>query len=102
MGSLFGRLAEAYLFTNQYEKAERYARDAIRQPSAQYVWTSHVKLISALGHLQKHEEAKQAVQNLLAFMPGITCRFVRRHDHMAADQYIDDFIEGLRLEGLPE
>ena len=102
MGSFLARLAEAYVFSGDYENAEKFARDALRQPSGQGSWTNHVILISALGHLGKYDDATQAIQNLEKVRSGITCEFVRRHDHMAPENHIDEFIEGLRKAGLPE
>ena len=103
IGPSYARLAQAFLAMKDYEKAVENAEEAFRCP-VQPHWPGKSYLVSALGHLDRHNEAKRAIEELLHLSPGITVGWVRSQDlpiSMGRDCR-EDYLEGLRRAGLPE
>ena len=114
MGSYLLRTADAYLFLRRYEDAVACARRAIREPLFQ--WSRHAVLLSALGHLGRFAEAREALDNLLRKRPDFSVEMVRRN-HLYTDQVELEFVaepqlfvdqnefahllDGLRKAGVP-
>jgi len=63
MGSFLVRKADANLFLNKYEKTIELARKALHKPNFQ--WSRYAVLLSALGHLDRVEEAENMLEELL-------------------------------------
>ena len=82
------------------EEAAYWARQALRQPSATF-W-SDLALITALGHLGRMEEAREAIRGLQRKRPGYTCTQYSIDDFMLARESHEYTLEGLRRAGLPE
>ena len=94
--------AWAHFFLRDYEAAVEDARRAVRHPAASY-WP-HAHLASALALLDRHEEAKIALDKLLEIRPDFT-----PDDGLAAFSPLNPealrprfktWIEGLRKAGL--
>ena len=114
MGSFLLRTADAYLFLRRYEDAVACARRAIREPLFQ--WSRHAVLLSALGHLGRFEEAREALDTLLRKRPDFSVEMVRRN-HLYTDRVELEFVaepqlfvdqnefahllDGLRKAGVP-
>ena len=82
----------------RYEEAVEVERRALLSPNASFFF--YGPLISALGHLEREEEAKEAIGRLLRLQPEYTCtRFV---GDVHWDGIDEKFIEGLRRAGVPE
>jgi adenylate cyclase len=62
--------AGARLFLRDYEAAVEDARNSIRHPAAAFY--AHMTLVSALAHLEKHEEAKIELAKLLEIKPDFS------------------------------
>ena len=84
----------------QYEDAEYWARKAVRQPSATF-WCD-LALISALGYLERKDEARLAIQELHIKKPGYSCEQYTRDDFVLSPDEHALVVEGLRKAGLPE
>jgi hypothetical protein len=82
----------------RYEEAVEVERRALLSPNASYFF--YVPLISALGHLGRKEEAKEAIGRLLRLQPGYTCTISGGDVHW--DGIDEKIFDGLRRAGLPE
>ena len=94
------RLAAAYLFLGRYQEAVEWGRKAVRLPELQ--WPGHCFLVASLAHLNKTEEARAALADLMALRPGITLRFVDDRYPSAIQSQHAHLLDGLRKAGLPE
>ncbi|MHA1524788.1 MAG: BTAD domain-containing putative transcriptional regulator [Alphaproteobacteria bacterium] len=95
--SMYGALA--HIFAGHYERAAEWALAAIRVPNSHY-W-ANAALVSALGHLDRKDEAKHALRELTALKPGFDCAFARERFFFLEDQaQIDRYIDGLAKAGV--
>jgi len=94
------RLSLAYLYLRRHEESVEWGRKAVRLPRIQ--WPAHCFLAASLAHLGRMGEAKQALEDLLAFRPGITADYVRTHLPAVVQENFDHLLAGLRKAGLPE
>jgi TolB-like protein/DNA-binding SARP family transcriptional activator/protein involved in temperature-dependent protein secretion len=91
--------AVAHLFARRFEESLHWGRRAVAiTPQARIpLWCA----AAALGHLGRHDEARAAIDAILALYPGATLARARiasfRHDWM-----YDLYLSGLRKAGLPE
>lgn len=91
--------AIACIFNGEYEQAEEWARKSIRVANSHYL--ANAAMVSVLGHLGRDEEARDAVQDLLALKPDFTCEFARERLFYLRDQaQIDRYVHGLKLAGV--
>jgi adenylate cyclase len=100
IGPFNARLAHAYLFLERHEEAVQWARKALRYPHIS--WPVHVFLVSALAHLGRDQETRDALDNLLRYRPGMTVSIVRERLPVSDTSYLDHLVDGLRKAGLPE
>jgi len=93
--------ALAYLFAGEFEAAEDWAHKATRVPNCHYWGYAH--RVAALGYLQRSDERKAALQDLLKLKPDFTCRLAQQHLFYLRDlRQLTGYIEGLRRSGVPE
>jgi adenylate cyclase len=93
--------ALAHHLMGQYEDALEWASKAVRQPNAGHWTIAHVA--AALGHLGRIEEARAAVSELLRRNPEFSCSFVRKYRFSVKNSAdVENYLDGLRLAGLPE
>ena len=91
----------AHIFMRQYEAAVEWANKAIRDPNCQYWANAH--LASALGHLDRINHARTAVDELLRQKPEFSCSYARKHlFYIKNSVQIEHYINGLRKASLPE
>ena len=91
----------AHLFLKQYEEAAKWSREATRVPISQY-WAK-ASLVAALGHLDRAEETRAAVDDLLREKPGFSCSFAKHHlFYIKSTDQLEGYLNGLRKAGLPE
>jgi len=84
----------------QYEAAVEWANKAILDPNCQYWASAH--LASALGHLDRIDEARIAVRELLRQKPEFSCSFARKHlFYIKSSAQIEHYLNGLHKAGLP-
>lgn len=89
MGSFLARIAEAHLLMRQYDRAVELGRHALAQPH--FRWSRYAVLISALGHLDRLDEARALVQELLEVRPDFSLDLVRSR-HLFTDQVTLEFV----------
>jgi tetratricopeptide (TPR) repeat protein len=100
LGQSIAGLAEAYLCLREYEKAIEFASRAFRLRNINL--PGLVYLISALGHLGRPDDARDALDELIVFQPNISIAYVRDSFQRRLPAYVDHILEGLREGGLPE
>jgi tetratricopeptide (TPR) repeat protein len=93
----FAQLARAYLNAREYDKAHDCLRESIRR-NPDHPHTYHILAI-CLGHLGRHEEARQAADRCENLHPG----FIKKRAHW--NIYVDPaanahLTEGLRKAGI--
>ncbi len=91
----------AHLFLHEYEAAAYWAEQAAQVPNVQY-W-AYANRVAALGHLDRPDETRAAVEDLLRRKPGFTREFARQHMFYINDEaQMAIYLEGLRKAGIPE
>ena len=65
-------------------------------------WPVNAYEVSALGHLGRREEAREALSELLRRKPGLQLSHLREGFIPVTPSKLEDFLEGLRKAGLPE
>ena len=61
-----------------------------------------VALVAALGHLNRPDEARSAVAELLRKRPGFSCSFAKDHLFYVKDSaQIQHYVDGLHKAGVP-
>jgi tetratricopeptide (TPR) repeat protein len=100
IGPTHSRLARVYLNLHEYEESVKWARLGLRHQNAG--WPLPATLASALGHLGRSEEARQALGEMERLRPGTTIDFVRAHLPITDPDYMEHLLDGLRKAGLPE
>jgi tetratricopeptide (TPR) repeat protein len=98
MGVFLGRLGQAYLALRDYEKAVEFSREALRHKITQ--WPVNAYEVSALGHLGRREETREALRELLRRKPGLKVSNLKEGFIAVAPDHIDDFFNGLRKAGV--
>ncbi len=91
--------ATAFLFKGAYEEAVAWAAEAEAVPNSHY-WPTAIRA-SALAHLDRADDAAEAVALLKRQRPGITSDFVRdRLFYLRDPEQIGRYISGLEKAGL--
>ncbi|MGI9570040.1 MAG: hypothetical protein ACR2PH_09965 [Desulfobulbia bacterium] len=101
-GMFMTALAQAHLCLHQYEEAVKLGMDTIRQFPQSVRWIRVSNLVSALGHLERLDEAAEYRNKLLGLRSDISLKFIRDNHSLRYPAYQDHFIEGLRKAGVPE
>ena len=93
--------ALAHIFAQDFEAACEWAARATRVPNAHY-W-SFAHRVSALGYLNRPDELRMVVEELLRRKPDFSRSFVRKRLFYVKDPaQLDLYLEGLRRAGIPE
>ncbi len=101
LSSFHATRALAHIQLGELAEAVECGRRATRVPNAK-AWP-HMMLVAALGLLGREEEARRALDGLLAKEPGYTLAQAEADFFFCADQaLVARCIEGLRRAGLPE
>ena len=96
---MYGSIAQ--LFLERHEAAADWARKAVSVPNSHY-W-ANAALVAALGHLDRPDETRSAVEELLQRKPKFTCSYAKKHlFYIKSLAQVDHYIEGLRKAGVPE
>jgi hypothetical protein len=93
--------ALAHIFARQFDQAFEWSHKATRVPNAQFWAFAH--RVSALGHLQNHDELPTARDELLQRSPDFSCGLARRRlFYVKDDAHLDLYVQGLRLAGIKD
>jgi len=92
--------ALALIFKGDFANALQWANRAVEIPNRQY-WTLAHRAV-ALAALQRREEARETVQELLGENPAFTCAFARRKlFYIRHPQQLEAYLDGLAAAGVP-
>jgi TolB-like protein/DNA-binding winged helix-turn-helix (wHTH) protein len=95
----YGALAQ--IFAGDFDRAVGWAQKAIRIPNCHYWPFAH--RVAALGHMQREEEVRIAVAELLRRKPGFSCGFARKRlFYVKNPLQLNGYVEGLRKAGISE
>lgn len=98
--TFFAYGAQAHLFAGQFELALEWAQRAIHVPNCHYWPFSH--RVSAMGHLQRDDEIRTAVEELMERRPGFTRDLARKRLFYVKNRdYLGRYLDGLRKAGIP-
>jgi len=90
-----------HLFLKQHDEAVAWANKALQVPNCQHWANAH--LTSALGHLNRLDEARAAVSELVRRKPEFSCSYARKQlFYIKSETQKAHYIDGLRKAGLPE
>ncbi len=84
----------------RYEDCIEWAKKAQQCPNIQRPAYAHIA--SAFAHLNRQDEAEEALAAVLEFLPDITVSFVLSSLPITDKAYHDNLVEGLRKAGVPE
>lgn len=93
--------ALAHIFNSDFERAVEWTRQAQLVPNCQYWAVAH--MTSALGHMGRIDEAREAAIQLRRRKPDFTCAFARRKMfYVKKPEQMALYLDGLRQAGVPE
>ena len=93
--------ALAHIFGREFELACVWAQKATRVPNAHYWAFAH--RVSALGHLERPDDLRAAVSELLQLKQDFSCSLARKRlFYVKNPDQLELYIEGLRKAGMPE
>jgi hypothetical protein len=78
----------------KYKDAIHWAEKALQQPHFQ--WSRYAVLLSALGHLEKLEEAAYILEQLRIQRPDFSIDFVRTTHLFSNSDDMQHYLDGLR------
>ncbi len=94
------RTGWAHFSLGEYDIAVEFARRATRQPSVTY--QAFASLAASLGLLGDRAQAQTAAAELLQRKPNYNIATARQEFFFCNDAgFIDRFVEGLRVAGIP-
>jgi adenylate cyclase len=92
--------ALAHIFGREFELACEWAQKATRVPNAHYWAFAH--RVSALGHLQRPDDLRAAVPELLQLKSDFSCSFARKRlFYVKNPDQLELYLDGLRKAGIP-
>ncbi len=97
--AFYSRMAYGQLALKNHEAAVDWAKQAISEPIRE--WTSNLFLVSALGHMERLEDAKPALEDLYRAQPNVSLAYIQKL-FPSVPEYLDYLLDGLRKAGLRE
>jgi len=89
----------AYNLKGDHERAIEWSERASRRPGKIEFWLYSV-LASSFGHLEKHEEAQDALNKARQSEPRFSYAFIKRVLPYGRHEHLESYFEGLRKAGL--
>jgi adenylate cyclase len=96
----FVAIGTAHFVAGRYNEAVMWAEKSVRERPS--VAGPQRLLATALAHLGRLDEARQAFKHVLEITPQISAASIRRAIHFSRADDLERYIRGLRLAGLPE
>jgi adenylate cyclase len=97
--AFYSRMSYCQIALRNYVSAVDWARKSISEPFTEP--TVYLILVSALGHLERPAEMKDAMNELFQMIPDASLGYVRALIP-SEPETLENFLEGLRKAGLPE
>ena len=95
------RCAHTHITARNYEEAVEWGKKSIRHSNYR-MWLPFVETATALGHLERIDEARQMIERLLEVKPDTTINFIRTNFIFLDSVDQEHYLDGLRKAGLPE
>ena len=86
---------------NRFEDAADWAKRSLRHPRGALNFWAYAQLASALGHLDRLDEARDALDELLRLRPDFSPKLVGRMVAWSDNETMAHYFDGLRKAGLP-
>ena len=93
--------AGALIMLNRFEDAADWAKRSLRHPRGALNFWAYAQLASALGHLDRLDEARDALDELLRLRPDFSPKLVGRMVAWPDSETMAHYFDGLRKAGLP-
>jgi TolB-like protein/Tfp pilus assembly protein PilF len=100
LGAMMARKSEAYVLMKDYDRAIEWGRKAINEDGSWHY--NHFGYVSALGHVGRPDEARDACSALLTVKSDVSIDFFRNRTPMIHQPDLDHLLAGLRKAGLQE
>jgi tetratricopeptide (TPR) repeat protein len=97
---IYDALGHIYFFLGQHEKAIDVSHIALQHDPS--LFGALVTLACANAQLGRQNEAKRAVNRLVAYIPGYSLRAVRKNPMFSDPVFAKKLVDSLQLAGLPE
>ncbi|MGI9525112.1 MAG: adenylate/guanylate cyclase domain-containing protein [Hyphomicrobiaceae bacterium] len=97
---LFDALGHIYFFLGQFEEAIDVSHRALQHDPS--LFGAMVTLACANAQLGRRDEARQAVDRLVNYIPGFSLQAVRKNPMFSDPAFAEKLIQSLELAGLPE
>jgi len=100
IGPWTGLMSQAHMHLKKYDEALAWVKKALElHRNSIWAWADKVCI---LGHMERIDEAQDALAELLRLKPGFSIEFFIKDYPIRDDGYRDHFIKGFRLAGVPE
>ncbi|MDH3770716.1 MAG: tetratricopeptide repeat protein, partial [Nitrospirota bacterium] len=96
---IMGIRSVALMFMGRLEEALQWARESARHPVAHF--QSRAGLVSILGRLNRINEAKAALDEIIRRRPDYSCALIERTSPFKHQKDLEYYLDGLRNAGLP-
>ena len=96
----YTQIAEAEFQDQRYQDAADNAKKALQLNT--YTIQAHLILAASCAHLERLDEAKEAVKQSLRLNPALTIARLPEFFPIARYKNLNGYLEGLRKAGLPE
>ena len=97
---LFDALGHVYFFLCRYEEAIDVSHRALQHDPS--LFGAMVTLACANAQLGRKAEAQQAVNRLVAYIPGYSLRAVRKNPMFSDREFVEKLVDSMKTAGLPE
>ena len=97
---LYDALGHIYFFLGRHEDAIAVSNEALHHDPS--LFGALVTLACSNAQLGRQDEARRAVERLVAYIPGFSLRAVRKNPMIEDPAFAEKLVESLRLAGLPE
>ena len=97
---LYDALGHIYFILDQHEEAIEVSHRALQHDPS--LFGALVTLACSNAQLGRKDEAQQAIDRLVAYIPGFSLRAVSKNPMFSDKKYAQKLVDSLELAGLPE
>lgn len=97
---LYDALGHIYFFLERYEEAIDVSHRALQHDPS--LFGAMVTLACANAQLGRLEEAQQAIDRLVAYIPGYSLRALRKNPMFSDPEFVEKLVGSMEAAGLPE
>jgi adenylate cyclase len=97
---LYDALGHIYFFLERYEEAIDVSHRALQHDPS--LFGAMVTLACANAQLGRLEEAQQAIDRLVTYIPGYSLRALRKNPMFSDPEFVEKLVGSMEIAGLPE